>query len=226
MTKSVIIRLDDVGRLDPRNRIIRDLCLAGLRVTCAVVPCWLESGCTEFLLQIAEEFPGQVEVHQHGYAHTNYSTDESKYEFGGARSADEQMEDIEAGREILMTAFGSLLSPVFTPPYGRLNIATLKCLKILNFFCISTFFGYPLNPVLPDLAPDIDGFWWHPKKEKPWRVVVSEWERPVRRELRGFLLHPRHMSDHSIDAYCKHLPHLLEGRAVSTFADIIKSFGE
>lgn len=224
MKKIVIIRLDDVGRSDPQNRIIHDFCLAGLRVTCAVVPRWLESGCIEYLLQIAEEFPGQIEVHQHGYAHANYSSSERKYEFGGARSADEQMEDIQAGRDILVTAFGSLLSPVFTPPYGRLNMVTLKCLKVLGFSCISTFFGYPSNPVLPDLAPDIDGFWWNPKKEKRWPVVVSEWERPVRRKLRGFLLHPRHMSNHSIDAYSKHLPHLLKGHAVSTFADIFRTF--
>lgn len=198
----ILIRIDDVGYDAKQNRLIRELCKRELKLTCAVVPTWIETKCCKFLLRVASDFPGQVEIHQHGYAHLNHSV-KTQYEFGPKRSFTQQYNDIIRGREILRTQFGGLFFEAFTPPYGFYDKNTLMALKQAGFFVISSLPSVGRNKTIIDITPHIDCFSWHPTKELAWDIVEQAFKHETAKSVKGFILHPRFMSDNTIDDYVR-----------------------
>jgi hypothetical protein len=78
-----------------------------------------------------------VALHQHGRAHVNHETVGRKCEFGPSRSAEQQRDDIVAGRNRLRDLLGDRLEPIFTPPWNRCTAATVRCLAELDFELLS-----------------------------------------------------------------------------------------
>ncbi len=225
-TKYVLVRIDDVGSFDQqKDKLIYELCKAGIQVTCAVVPTWLTLECIEFLKQIADKYPGSIEIHQHGYSHTNYSNDIEECEFGPLRSLKQQKQDIINGCEILRRAFSTLFFPVFTPPYCAYDYNTLIALKQVGFYAISTFAESEPNFLLPDIAPDIDCFLWHPTRERSWDDITLDWHNGNKKTLRGLILHPRLMTPKSVTYFSKNIPLLLNSNLTVNFSQLLSIGG-
>jgi peptidoglycan/xylan/chitin deacetylase (PgdA/CDA1 family) len=199
-----------------------ELCRAGLSVSCGVVPAWLSPECARFLREVAEAFPDQVEVHQHGYQHTNYGTMKYKFEFGAARAVADQEIELLRGREILEAAFGRLFFPAFSPPFGGFDGEVTRLLARLGYAAVSGVEGGFRPGEIPDFATDVDCFRWDPTRERPWSDVALEWERKsADATFRGILLHPRFMSHASAAEAAVRLPELLRGHRTVGFRTLV-----
>ena len=69
---------------------------------------------------LSAEFPG-IEIHQHGWSHTNHESTERKAEFGGARPLEERAREIGNGKALLEQMFGPAFVSVFCPPWNHLS---------------------------------------------------------------------------------------------------------
>lgn len=78
-----------------------------------------------------------VSVHQHGFAHVNHELTGRTSEFGASRPRAAQRHDLATGRERLQDALGSVLPPIFTPPWNRCTHDTTSCLAELGFLVLS-----------------------------------------------------------------------------------------
>jgi len=221
----VIVRVDDIGGKNQQaEALILAFCKLGVKVTCAVVPYWLTSDCIDFMVNISKQFPGLIEVHQHGYAHINYSDAGEEYEFGPNRTFEQQRSDILAGRRVLEKFLGRLFSPVFTPPYNAFDENTLLALRQAQYCGISSYADHDPSDLLPEYSPDIDCFEWHPTREKKWDNIVLEWRNSSHLKLRGFILHPRFMELDNIPPFVDNLASLINKEAISvTFSSINQS---
>jgi len=112
-------------------------------------------------------------IHQHGFAHTNHEPVGRKCEFGAAREFESQRRDIERGQQRLQDMFGSLLDPIFTPPWNRCTEVTGKSLVALGVSVLSReSSAAPLKvDGLFELPIHIDWFAHH----KGHRLTRSEW---------------------------------------------------
>jgi peptidoglycan/xylan/chitin deacetylase (PgdA/CDA1 family) len=107
----------------------------GVHIDVAVIPAELDAQLGSALRHRAAN--GLAHLHQHGYAHVNHETAERKCEFGDARSAEEQRDDIARGRALLAEHLESFVEPVFTPPWNRCTRATADALVDLGFDVLS-----------------------------------------------------------------------------------------
>jgi len=221
----VIVRVDDIGSENQQaEALILAFCRLGVKVTCSVVPYWLTPNCIDFMLNISKQFPDLIEVHQHGYAHIDYSDAGEEHEFGPNRTFEQQKNDILAGRRILEKYLGRLFLPVFTPPYNAFDENTLLALHQAQYYGISSYADHDPSDLLPEYSPDIDCFEWHPTREKKWDDIVLEWKNNSHLKLRGFILHPRFMELDSIQPFADNLAYLIRKEAVVvTFSDIKQS---
>lgn len=220
--RGVLLRIDDIGKPESlNNTAIYELCKAGYKVTCAVVPLWLSQETIDFLLYCARSFPGTLEIHQHGYTHINHGDSYHKYEYGSGRSLQEQENTIREGKAILQQAFGDLFFPAFTPPYGEYDENTLQALAREGFPIMSTFADVESNGIILDVAPTIDCFEWDPPREWPWEAVAYRWQRGSRDSLEGLILHPRLMSEESLQAYLFGIPKIIGAAETVHFREIV-----
>jgi hypothetical protein len=135
MKKSIIIRVDDIGKDDGISSRLLDIFTGHLiPIFCQVVPRWLTD---EYILKLQnwlkDVFPLAV-INQHGYSHSKHNpAGERSYEFGNTRNMDQQYVDIKKGKMILQTNFPGYFIPLFTPPHDRLNQDTVIALEQLGF---------------------------------------------------------------------------------------------
>ncbi|HHJ38678.1 MAG: hypothetical protein AXA67_05835 [Methylothermaceae bacteria B42] len=135
---SVYFRDDDAGWADDRLLSLLDVFESHcVPVDLAVIPTALTAQLACQLRQRIETHRQILGLHQHGYAHVNHQTTGRKSEFGDQRSLLEQYADIAAGQQILRNAFGSLIQPIFTPPWNRCTQDTVEVLKELGFKSLS-----------------------------------------------------------------------------------------
>lgn len=152
-------RDDDAGWRDDRLAGLLDLFGDhGQPLDVAVIPRELTPGLAEALRERAARSAGRLGLHQHGYAHANHERNGRKWEFGPARSRDEQRRDIDAGRRLLEDLLGDALQPIFTPPWNRCTYDTGACLVELGFAALSREAGAePLGtPGLHELPVRVD----------------------------------------------------------------------
>jgi hypothetical protein len=222
-----LVRVDDLGCPDPvGDELVLELCRAGLVVSCGVVPTWLSPECVRSMGEIAEAFPGQVEVHQHGFRHTNHGDMRRKFEFGVARALADQETELLRGREILEAAFGPLFFPAFSPPFGGFDEEVTGLLARLGYAAVSGVEGGFRPGQIPEFATDVDCFRWNPPRERPWDEVAREWERKSAEALfTGILLHPRFMSSASAAEVAVALPALLSGHWAVGFTTLVGQLG-
>lgn len=132
-------RDDDAGWSDERLLTLLDLFERhSMPIDVAAIPLSLTSKMAAELCLRIEARPDKVAIHQHGFAHQNHEPEERrKCEFGPARAPSQQQSDIEWGQRRLTDLCGSLVSPIFTPPWNRCTDVTGACLRQTGFRILS-----------------------------------------------------------------------------------------
>jgi hypothetical protein len=98
------------------ERLARLLALPALPLSIAVVPANMRVSLAE---QIADP---RIDVLQHGFAHTNYQTDElKKAELGDARPLPAIQEELARGWQRLSVLYGKRALRVVVPPWNRID---------------------------------------------------------------------------------------------------------
>jgi hypothetical protein len=141
--KYLFFRNDDVrDSIDKELIDLTELCFKHkIPISHAVEPANVTLEVVDWLVKSKKEYPELLEIIQHGYDH-NKNNPDTKMEFGGNRTYEDQLMDIKKGKEIMDNYFGSLWSPVFTFPYGTYNYETLKAVNQLNYSAISSKVNY------------------------------------------------------------------------------------
>ena len=138
-----------------------------------------------------------VHLHQHGRAHVNHEAVGRKCEFGPSRSADQQRDDIAAGRRQLRDLVGDRLEPIFTPPWNRCTPATVQCLAALDFELLSRDATAETSAdELDELPVTLD---WTGRRGAPagafsWGTAIAVSLRTAQQPI-GLMLHHAVMSD-------------------------------
>jgi len=131
-------RDDDAGWDDARLfRLMDAFADHGSPLDLAVIPASLSPGLASELLRRRARSGLLFGLHQHGWSHTNHEAAGRKCEFGTARSASRQAEDIANGARVLRDALGEAVDPVFTPPWNRCTQDTADQLAAQGFSVLS-----------------------------------------------------------------------------------------
>jgi len=131
----VFFRDDDAGWRDDRLLALLDVFEENaLPVDLAVIPSALSAPLAR---ELANRAGPHIGLHQHGFTHRNHEPDGRKFEFGPARPARIQLEDIAAGARRLEDLLGDAVDPFFTPPWNRCTTATGEALRSLGFRVLS-----------------------------------------------------------------------------------------
>lgn len=154
-------RDDDGGWSDDRLFKLLDLFADyDLPVDLAIIPQAVTPALTRRICERIEVNRERIGVHQHGFAHVSHEMEGRKCEFGPARERELQEHDIALGKRILAELFGSIVQPIFTPPWNRCTAQTGDCLIRLGFRILSRdSSAAPLNiSGLSELPVRIDWF--------------------------------------------------------------------
>ncbi len=131
-TTQVFFRNDDVNRMEPGLREMTGLFTArGIPISHAVEPANLTDEVRDWLLEFDAD---QVEIVQHGFAHTRHD----QGEFGGDRSREDQRRDLDMGLTLLREAFGDRFFPAMSFPFGSYNEYTVPLLDELGYPVVSS----------------------------------------------------------------------------------------
>lgn len=136
----IFIRDDDVGELTPALKMFtQTFARRGLPVSYQIIPERLTDECAAYLRDLRAEFPGLVELGQHGLRHQMMVRGKLEfYEFGPERTYGQQLADIQEGADLLRERLGDdSASRIFTPPRHRFNRDTLRAAKALGFKVLS-----------------------------------------------------------------------------------------
>ncbi|NOT60192.1 MAG: hypothetical protein HOP19_08200, partial [Acidobacteria bacterium] len=122
---SCFLRNDDVASDEPKLRQLLALCAKNeTPISLAIIPERLTSEAVRLLTNSC----GLIELHQHGWRHTNHETIGKKCEFGASRDYETQYADLAAGQARMNEAFGTSWFPAFTPPWNRCTATTAQAL--------------------------------------------------------------------------------------------------
>jgi hypothetical protein len=151
------VRDDDAGWDNTRLfALLRVTEAAGVPMDLALIPQATGAALAASLGMRKQATPGLIGLHQHGFAHTNHETTARKCEFGDARNAATQRDDLLGGREWLQSLFGAHLDNIFTPPWNRCSAYTPALLAELGFAMLSRSHSAPAQHALPELPVDVD----------------------------------------------------------------------
>ncbi len=192
----IFLRNDDVMDDEPRLRQLIALCAKhAARLSLAVIP----SKLTESAITLLKPSNDLIELHQHGWQHTNHETIGKKCEFGASRDYATQRADLAAGRARMNEAFGTRWFPAFTPPWNRCTATTAAALVDLGFRALSRDASEPLlnHPYLPELSVTIDLFRWRAGAAlRPLDELHNELAQQIAHADRvGIMLHHQVMDD-------------------------------
>jgi len=195
---NLFLRDDDVDTPEQSLETLLDICSHhNTPVTLAVVPGLLTSDAIAFLCERRMSRPDRIELHQHGWKHTDHEPGKRKCEFGDSRSLKEQCADIEAGNARMDAAFGSNWFPAFTPPWNRCTEDTACALENLGFSVLSTdrvrhrtpAYAFDQLPITLDLYRWKEGHVMRPHQEIIQELIAQiEGRRRI-----GILLHHKVM---------------------------------
>ena len=154
-------RDDDVGWANDEFRALLTLFRRhSVPLDIAAIPGALTAEFAGEICAMHHEAPALVGIHQHGFSHTNHEVVSRKCEFGISRAHHEQYRDIQLGKTKLEAMLGSVLDPIFTPPWNRCTEVTGECLSELGFRVLSRDASAPSLAVssLKELPISIDWF--------------------------------------------------------------------
>lgn len=196
-TVDIFARDDDVDVDEaPLRRLLHVFGTHDVPLNLAVIPGSLSGAAIELLLQHCAR-PGAIELHQHGWRHTNHEQAGRKCEFGAGRSFEQQLEDVARGKARMEQAFGPSWFAAFTPPWNRCTTATLDALDALGFRVLSRdrdklpVVGYTFR----ELSTTLDLYRWHngAAMKAPDEIVDALIEQLRGNESIGLLLHHKVM---------------------------------
>jgi peptidoglycan/xylan/chitin deacetylase (PgdA/CDA1 family) len=168
----------------------------------AVVPAWITARRWQYLKDLGAGEPTLWCWHQHGWRHVNHETDGKKQEFGASRSPSDIKRDLVLGKRRLEDILGQAFYPVFTPPWNRCDISTLKLMRELGYVAVSRSCGSePKAPGgLPDFCVNID---LHTRKEPDpasgWNNLLKELQRAISSGRAGIMIHHQRMNAAAFD---------------------------
>ncbi|GAB3763318.1 polysaccharide deacetylase family protein [Ramlibacter monticola] len=201
----VFVRDDDAGWEDGRLLALLDVTQrAGVAIDLAAIPAALGPALAAELCARIDGAPSLVAVHQHGLQHLNHQPAGRKCEFGDARSAAVQREDLARGRTLLAGWLGARVQPWFTPPWNRCSADTAVLLASLGFQALSRDRGAaPVQQALPELPVDID--WSRHWREGGADAVADAFAQALRARAAdgaalGLMLHHGVMADEELRA--------------------------
>jgi hypothetical protein len=197
----VFFRADDIGA---GGRAFEKLCRLfreyDAPLGMAVVPAWLSDVRREQLFRCAPLEEALWGWHQHGWRHVNWQREGKKAEFSDQRPIEKQWRDIHQGRQKMEHIFGNHFLEVFTPPWNRLSISTVKILQQLAFRGVSLAGPLPrgakLSPPLKNLRVQID---LHTRKAKDgaadFAALLEEFTMYLsRKDPLGIMIHHQRMT--------------------------------
>jgi hypothetical protein len=151
------VRDDDAGWDNTRLfALLRVTEAAGLPIDLALIPQATGAALAASLGMRKQATPVLIGLHQHGFAHTNHETTARKCEFGDARDATTQRDDLLVGQTWLQSLFGAHLDATFTPPWNRCSAYTPALLAELGFALLSRSSSAPAQHALPELSVHVD----------------------------------------------------------------------
>jgi hypothetical protein len=140
----IFFRNDDVrGTLDKSLVDLTNIFICeDVPITHVVEPVNITIEVISWLKQLKEKYPNIIEIGQHGYDHTLKAQKIifgklRKGEFGYGRSYEEQLSEINNGKQIMDSTFGDTWLSLFTFPFGGKNMDAIKAVdhcgyKIMN----------------------------------------------------------------------------------------------
>jgi hypothetical protein len=196
----VFIRDDDAGWNDAQLLTLLDLTQrCAVPIDLAAIPQAMRRDLARELRERCAASDGTVGVHQHGSAHVNHEVEARKCEFGRARSAEQQRDDLVRGQALLREHFGDWLQPIFTPPWNRCNELTPVLLADIGFAALSRDRGArPVQGALQEMPVDID--WSRHWREGGAPGVAAAFDRAFSErtgdgQALGLMLHHAVMSE-------------------------------
>jgi hypothetical protein len=136
-----------------------------------------------------------------------YESQGKKKEFGPSRTASAVREDISKGRRRLEALMGSDFYPIFTPPWNRCTLTTLKTLKALGFRAVSRSKNSrpPALGDLPDFQVTVD---LHTRKAvdplADMTSLLEELSGAISTNICGIMIHHQRMNDNEF-SFLQHL---------------------
>jgi hypothetical protein len=168
----------------------------------AAIPNVLTTELADEICAIYDQSPALLGVHQHGYSHTNHEVSGRKCEFGVSRAYQDQYRDIKRGKIQLEAMLGSVLDPIFTPPWNRCTEITGECLSELGFHVLSRDATAPSLALsdLKELPISID---WFAKKNgerlNSQSLGILMAQTVKQRQQVGIMLHHELMNADELD---------------------------
>lgn len=140
MQLSVFFRNDDVkGELDESLIYLSERLLEmGILLLHAVEPKNVSKEVVEWLVGLKKDHPETLSIIQHGLDHAVKTSSPNRGEFGGGRSFESQLSEIQQGKQLMEKYFGGFWNQVFSFPYGSYDMNTLCALALEGYQGIST----------------------------------------------------------------------------------------
>lgn len=139
------VRDDDVGELTPALvAFVEAFINRSIPVSYQIIPGQLSDDCAQYLAEKARVHPHLIEFGQHGLHHSMLLHGKVlKREFGPEKSYDEQLKDIEEGKQILRRKFGPHHEvKLFTPPQHKFDRHTIGAISAAGYALFSAA-SYP-----------------------------------------------------------------------------------
>lgn len=212
---ALVVRFDDVRTLCPRlSRVWTIMERYGVPLHLEVVPAWLDDAAIQAIAERARRSSVPVAVHQHGSAHANHGSEARRFEFDDSRTLDEQIDDIQQGRNVLEAALNEWFEPMFSPPWNRYGASTLEALTRTGFSAFSCLVrpDAPTHPSVAFVPMTMDPVQWRKEPvHRPWDQVQSELAAALEQSgYAGLELHHEVMTDQDMAGFERLLERLGE----------------
>jgi len=196
---NVFFRADDIGVPSKNHsRIVALFIKYNIPLCLAVVPSWLTLKRWEAMKDSVKNRDDLFCWHMHGFRHRNHETVGKKQEFGPSRSYQALFYELSHGYARLQSIIGQKLTPVFTPPWNRCSLETMRILKDIGFKGVSRSIGsVPMPPKgIEDFPIHVD---LHTRKEKEsekgWQKMLTELQNGLSSSACGIMIHHMRMND-------------------------------
>lgn len=201
----VLFRADDVA-VPGRNleRMLEVFLRAERPLLLAVVPAWLRQDHWRELLRVSRDAP-LFTWGQHGWRHADHEACGKKSEFPPGRALAHKRADLLKGHERLLRIMGPRFTPVFTPPWNRMDQDCLELLPELGFEAVSA--DAKLLPRARELARSLEfrpvHVDLHTRREQAQASalegMLAEFARALAQGNCGVMLHHQRMAPASFD---------------------------
>ncbi|MBN2520481.1 MAG: DUF2334 domain-containing protein [Bacteroidales bacterium] len=138
----IFFRNDDVRDIiEPSlHDIINIFIINNIPISLAVEPANLNLTVVEWLKKMKANYPGLIDIMQHGYNHKN-NLKYKQGEFGKGRTFQEQYNDIYEGKKLMDKYFGSTWLNAFSFPFGTYDENSMLALSKCGYEIVTGNYG-------------------------------------------------------------------------------------